>query len=456
MVNLGPSISESHSPESPDVRVDHCGGLSWAGTMPYRIGTWADGRWGLSGNTSGFAKPTFARIAGVVLASLALALMCRPSAAELVQPRGMVREIVSVPFRQSDGQNLTLEAILVRPGTGARFPLVVISHGSPRRLAEAKKRDLHWADWIANDFARRGWAAATVLRRGYGNSEGAVADSYGTCSDPQFSRAGLTSAQDILQAVSYFQKQPYVDSSRVLLVGVSAGGFGSIAAASLAPAGLVAVVNFAGGRGSIADGQVCKPDQLVDAYARFGTGVRIPSLWIYSQNDHFFGPDLARRMFTAFTTAGAPAELVIAPPYERDGHRLIFGQPLWRDVVYSFLRRNDLPFGAPVLPTPSGASGEIAQAFADYLATPDYEKAFVVGKAGYYGWASGYDSVNDALAAARRYCAQHCDTVYAIDDTLGGEAPRSAGSPVPPAATAVTTPVDAGADVVKRLLKGSP
>jgi dienelactone hydrolase len=414
-------------------------------------------RWGFSGNSAGFADTMFRSPISTILGSVALALVCYPSAAELVQPRGMVREIVSVPFRQSDGQLLNLEAIVVRPATGARFPLVVISHGSPRRLAEAKTRDLHWADWIANDFARRGWAAATVLRRGYGNSEGIVADSYGTCSDPQFSRAGLTSAQDILQTVSHFQKQAYVDSSRVLLVGVSAGGFGSIAAASLAPTGLVAVVNFAGGRGSIADEQVCKPDELVGAYARFGKSARVPSLWIYSQNDHFFGPDLARRMFAAFTTAGAPAELIIAPPYGRDGHRLIFGQPLWRDAVYGFLRQNRLPFAAPSLPAPSGAGGEIAKAFADYLATPDYEKAFVIGKAGYYGWASGYDSVKDALAAARSNCAQHCDTVYAIDDTLADASTASAPPPpVSPAATTVTRPADAGADVVKRLLKGDP
>ena len=32
-----------------------------------------------------------------------------------------------------------------------------------------------------------------------------------------------------------------------------------------------------------------------------------PALWIYAQNDKFFGPELVRRMHTAFTApAGAP------------------------------------------------------------------------------------------------------------------------------------------------------
>ena len=282
--------------------------------------------------------------------------MAGPCTADVVQPRGLVREPVFVPFTQSGGATLRLEAIVARPATAGRFPLVVISHGSPRRISEAKNRNLDWADWIADDFARRGWAAATVLRRGYGASEGAVADSYGTCNDPDYRAGGLAIAQDIVQAVSYFQKQPYVDPARVLLLGVSAGGFGSIAAASLAPAALVAVVNFAGGRGSVSADVVCKPDALIDAYGAFGRTVRVPSLWIYSENDHFFGPDLARRMFAAFRNSGAPAELIIAPPYGRDGHDLIFGQPLWRDAVYDFLKRNHLPFAAPVLPPPPQAT----------------------------------------------------------------------------------------------------
>ena len=394
-------------------------------------------------------------LTSAVLIAAAVAGITSPRAADVVQPRGLVRELDSVPFSQPNGPTLNLKAIVARPATAGRFPLVVISHGSPRRITEAKKRDLDWADWIADDFARRGWAAATVLRRGYGASDGAVADSYGTCNEPQFRAAGLTSAQDIVQAVRYFQKQPYVDPTRVLLVGVSAGGFGSIAAASLAPTGVVAVVNFAGGRGSVTADVVCKPDELVEAYGDFGKTVRVPSLWIYSQNDHFFGPDLARRMFAAFKSSGAPGELLIAPPYQRDGHNLIFGQPIWRDAVYDFLKRNHLPFAAPRLPPPPQASAAIAQAFADYLATPNYEKAFVIGPGGAYGWASGYNTADAALAAAREQCEQNCKVVYAIDDTL---ADAAAGSqpPAPPASSApATTPAAAGAEMVRRLLQGS-
>ena len=394
-------------------------------------------------------------LTSAVLIAAAVAGITSPRAADVVQPRGLVRELDSVPFSQPNGPTLYLKAIVARPAAAGRFPLVVISHGSPRRITEAKKRDLDWADWIADDFARRGWAAATVLRRGYGASDGAAADSYGACNEPQFRAAGLTSAQDIVQAVRYFQKQPYVDPTRVLLVGVSAGGFGSIAAASLAPTGVVAVVNFAGGRGSVSADVVCKPDELVEAYGDFGKTVQVPSLWIYSQNDHFFGPDLARRMFAAFKSSGAPGELIIAPPYQRDGHNLIFGQPIWRDAVYDFLKRNHLPFAAPTLPQPPQASAAIAQAFADYLATPNYEKAFVIGPGGAYGWASGYNTADAALAAAREQCEQNCKVVHAIDDTLADAAAGSQPLAPPASSAPATTPAAAGAEMVRRLLQGS-
>jgi dienelactone hydrolase len=341
----------------------------------------------------------------------------------------MVREAVWVPFRASGGSALRLEARLIRPATAGRYPLVLISHGSPRNKADAKTKTIDWADWIANDFARRGWIAATVLRRGYGHSEGAISEGYGSCRQPHYAAAGLASAQDLLQTVSYLQSRPDVDPERVLLLGVSAGGFASIAAASLHPAGLVGVVNFAGGRGSVSADNVCNPDDLIAAYAAYGRTVRMPSLWIYARNDLFFGPELAQRMFAAFRVSGAPGEMIIAPPHKRDGHSLIFSQPMWRDAVYDFLKRNELPSTAPSLPPPRGGNA-LEQAFANYLATPDYEKAFVIGSNGAYGWAAGYPTPEQALNAAYRHCKNRCGIVYALDDVLASQQPLVTTQPV--------------------------
>src|SRR5262245_5590086 len=389
----------------------------------------------------------------ITFAAIVVAATLGCCEAETVQPRGLTREPVSVPLNY-----VTLDALVARPAGTGRFPLVIISHGSPRVAADAKSKSADWADQIANDFARRGYVVATVLRRGYGHSGGTVSEGYGSCKDPNYRAAGIATAQDILQAMRHFQNRPYVDPGRVVLVGVSAGGFGSIAAASLAPTGLVAVVNFAGGRGSPSPNVVCSPDDLINAYEAYGKTVRVPSLWIYAQNDQFFGPDLARRMFAAFRNSGAPAELIIAPPYGEDGHSTIFAQAMWRDAVYDFLKRNHLPFDGPRLPPPSHATAEVALAFGKYLATPNYEKAFVLGDRGAYGWASGRATIEEALAAARKACSNNCSRIYAIDDTLAEADVPAAGAPASkasPASPTTLTPAGAGAEMLQRLFKGS-
>ena len=84
----------------------------------------------------------------------------------------------------------------------------------------------------------------------------------------------------------------------------------------------------------------CAPDELVEETAEFGRASRIPMLWIYSENDTYFGPELAKRMHEAFTAAGGRAEYHMLPPFGNDGHFLIDsldGIPLWAPLVSKFL-----------------------------------------------------------------------------------------------------------------------
>jgi hypothetical protein len=56
-------------------------------------------------------------------------------------------------------------------------------------------------------------------------------------------------------------------------VGVSDGGFGSIAAAALVPNGLAGVINFAGGPVPRAADSICQQDVLISAYSSYGQTV---------------------------------------------------------------------------------------------------------------------------------------------------------------------------------------
>jgi pimeloyl-ACP methyl ester carboxylesterase len=87
----------------------------------------------------------------------------------------------------------------------------------------------------------------------------------------------------------------------------------------------------------------CAPDKLVEATAEFGKTSRVPMLWLYSENDTYFGPSLAKQMHEAFTTAGGDAEYHMLPPVGGDGHFPIHSteaMPQWTSLVLDFLQRH--------------------------------------------------------------------------------------------------------------------
>ena len=122
----------------------------------------------------------------------------------------------------------------------------------------------------------------------------------------------------------------------------------TVALTADSPPELAAAISFAGGRGSISADEVCREDRLVEAFRVYGTRSRIPMLWVYARNDHFFGPRLAQQLKNAFAGAGGNVEFVAAPAFDRDGHHLFSmdGIPVWAPYVDDFLRRHDLKLRA--------------------------------------------------------------------------------------------------------------
>ena len=124
------------------------------------------------------------------------------------------------------------------------------------------------------------------------------------------------------------------------MIGQSAGGWGAVALASRNPE-LKGVVNFAGGRGGRVDNRPnnnCSPDRLVAAAGEFGRTARIPTLWLYAENDSYFAPQLSKRMVRAFVQAGGRAEYHLLAPIGEEGHRLIESEEAqWTPIVARFL-----------------------------------------------------------------------------------------------------------------------
>lgn len=264
--------------------------------------------------------------------------------------------VLRVPVAPGNGgaDAEAIEVTVFRPDGAGPFPLVVLSHGSPRYAAERRRAGRIRFETQSRAFLAMGYAVAVPTRRGYGDSEGGWAESYGSCAFPEYHRAGLETARDILAALASARRLPGIDAGRVVFVGQSAGGFGSVAASTLDVPGLLGVINFAGGRGSQGPHDVCGEDRLVDAVALYGRASRVPQLWIYSANDLYFSPSLARRMHAAFVASGGRAEFLEAPALGGDGHGYFGFVADWAPRVQAFLK-NAGPPPDPVIRAGAGA-----------------------------------------------------------------------------------------------------
>ena len=221
----------------------------------------------------------------LVLAGAGLSLAPRGGASAQT---GFVHEELRIPTAAAGPAGL--EALLVRPEGKGPFPLVLVNHGSPRDPAERPTMTPAQMTGRLTAFARRGFVALAVMRRGYGGSGGGWAEGLGPCSRPGYPAAAAAGVADPQAAVAALSARPDVDAHHILAVGVSAGGFATVALTSDPPPGLVAAISFAGGRGSEAPDTVCSEDQLVSTFGALGARSRIPMLWVYAQNDHFFAP----------------------------------------------------------------------------------------------------------------------------------------------------------------------
>ena len=246
-------------------------------------------------------------------------------------------------------------AYVIRPTGEGPFPLLVINHGVS---LDPKERSyfpvIEFRD-AAIWFARQGYVVVAPVRPGYGATAieiperglfGLFFSGVGNCSDANFRDAGLAIASIDRWVIEYMSVQPFIKRDEVVVVGQSGGGWGAIALASQNPTTVHAIIGFAAGRGGHFNGKPnnnCAPDNLVEAAAQFGRTARIPMLWIYTQNDSYFGPELTKRLRTAFEAAGGNVEYHLLPDFGDDGHFMIDSADavqLWAPLVSEFLKNH--------------------------------------------------------------------------------------------------------------------
>ena len=359
----------------------------------------------------------------VVLTLAFLAVVFRSGAAQdqpaqpLPAPIRFVEREIWIPAPQSFPHGLdSIEVYADRPG---RHPLVVLTHGTSND-PEVRMRTTPWSQLEqALWFARPGFVAVVVVRRGYGRSGGQMDSQQGNCNSRRggsFEAAGEASADDLRAAIRYANSLPEVDGETVLSAGVSTGGFAQVALIADPPKGLKAAISFAGGRGSDGHEHDCDLSGVADAFGAFGKSAHkhgdLPMLWIYAQNDHYFPPVMARQFEAAYARGGGIEQFVLAPPDGDDGHHLYSHVDAWSDIVQSFLKSHDLlPLGdqvyrgpvAPNDPPPAGLPNSGVEAWTHFLLAAPF-KAFASDGRGAWGFAQARFNQDLADADALDKC----------------------------------------------------
>jgi dienelactone hydrolase len=287
-----------------------------------------------------------------MLALLAAGLWGAGALVEAPPASRLVQHDVRIPVH---GGRQTLAITILRPRGNGPYGAVVLNHGTAA-TEEGRRREspallLH----TAAAFAIRGYAVLLPLRRGFGATGGPFAEDSGSCADPDFRRGEAEAAADIRAAYDFARRLPYVDGSRMILAGQSAGGVASLYAAAQSPPGLIAVMAFAAGRGGdpARRGLPCAATRLASVFEEMGRSVKAPVLLYYAENDGYFGPATSRQWFRSFAAGGARAEYVLQPPFGRDGHYVFSdsaGAALWLPTVERFLARHRIAFEAPKPP----------------------------------------------------------------------------------------------------------
>ncbi|MPZ38700.1 MAG: hypothetical protein GEU95_11645 [Rhizobiales bacterium] len=281
-----------------------------------------------------------------------------PPDADVVEERTVITARIGA-------EDYRLETILVRPaGVVGRLPVALFAHGQPRADRMAGFSAAHLLPQ-ARDLAHRGYLAAVVMRRGFGQSDGIPGlpggARFDTCESIAETVFGA-SADELAAALAVVAARPDADASRTIVIGNSAGGPAALALAARGYPGVRAVIAVSGGvRCSANDPNQSvlrtADDWLAPLFESLGARAAVPSLWVYAANDSFFSGSMARAIHAAYAGAaraagGGQTRFVMLPPIGDDGHDMFAtwtGRDRWLTALDEFLHRHGLPTWSPAM-----------------------------------------------------------------------------------------------------------
>ena len=233
------------------------------------------------------------------------------------------------PF-ELEHHGLTLRGMSYLPRTDRRQPTVVLLHGITGQRMEAGFMFVH----LARALCAQGIAAVTFDFMHSGESDGS------------FEQMLVTGeVQDALRVTDWVQRQPFVDRSRMGLLGFSLGGLVAACVMGrssayrslvmLAPSSVRNLCRFSGSTETCEDGRpnlgplMLHPElftdlQTLDPHSDL-VQRPVPTLLVHGTGDETVPPDESLQYQRAIEQAGGSAKRVTI-----NGADHVFGKPRWR------------------------------------------------------------------------------------------------------------------------------
>ena len=250
------------------------------------------------------------------------------------------RELFS--FTTSDG--VKLDASMIKPtpfDPSRKYPVVFAIYGGPGSQGVYDQFDPSgWNQWLS----QRGYIVVDVNNRGTNN--------YGRdFMKVVYKRLGKYESQDFAEAAKYLRTLPYVDGSRIAIMGTSYGGYSTMYTMEMYPD----VFALGMANSGVADWRLYDTiyterymstlDDNEAGYAESSVVVNAPKLrghllMIHSMMDDNVHPQNTMQLFTAFTNAGKDIEERIYPPGHHGAAYNAQSALLINRVQFEFLERN--------------------------------------------------------------------------------------------------------------------
>ena len=274
---------------------------------------------------------------------LILFLFCNSSFARIIE------EIIEVPVSVSNS-NFTnnpkfeqkITVTIWRDDAIKKAPYLLFSHGRAGTDQERGKFGRSSEKRNSEYFVSKGFTVILPTRIGYGVSGGPDADYSGACGNKNYLEARKVAIDQSKQVLNHVFDFSYIDSTKGIVVGQSVGGFTTIGLSAENISGLKGAINFAGGDGGDPIKSPEKPcsDYLIkDTFAKYGASNKVPTLWLYSVNDKFWGEQLPKDWFAAFQKAGGKGQFISLPAYKEDGHSIFRGDlNAWKNDFEKFIK----------------------------------------------------------------------------------------------------------------------